>query len=63
MISLNWRLIQAPEAVRDYLIVHELMHRREMNHSLRFWRHVATAFPGWREAEAWLDTHAVELGF
>jgi predicted metal-dependent hydrolase len=63
VISLNWRLIQAPVEVRDYLIVHELMHRREMNHSIRFWRHVVAAFPGWRGAEAWLDAHAVELGF
>jgi predicted metal-dependent hydrolase len=63
VISLNWRLVQAPEWVRDYLIIHELMHRREMNHSIRFWRHVATACPRWREAEAWLDKHAVELGF
>jgi len=63
VISLNWRLIQAPDAVRDYLIIHELMHRREMNHSMRFWRLVARACPGWREAEAWLDRHAVELGF
>lgn len=63
VISLNWRLVQTPDWVRDYLIIHELMHRREMNHSMRFWRHVAHAFPRWREAEAWLDKHAVELGF
>ncbi|MBE2214209.1 MAG: M48 family metallopeptidase [Opitutaceae bacterium] len=63
VISLNWRLIQAPDWVRDYLVIHELMHRREMNHSIRFWRHVAHACPRWREAEAWLDRHAVELGF
>lgn len=63
VISLNWRLVQAPDWVRDYLIVHELMHRREMNHSIRFWRHVAHACPRWREAESWLDKHAVELGF
>lgn len=63
VISLNWRLVQAPPDVRDYLIIHELMHRREMNHSIRFWRRVAAAFPQWREAESWLDAHAVELGF
>ncbi len=63
VISLNWRLVQVPAGVRDYLIIHELMHRREMNHSIRFWRHVAHACPRWREAEAWLDKHAVELGF
>lgn len=63
VISLNWRLIQAPGWVCDYLIIHELMHRREMNHSMRFRRLVAHACPRWREAEAWLDRHAVELGF
>src|SRR5258708_1081468 len=36
-ISLNWRLIQTPPFVRDYIVVHELMHLREMNHSNRFW--------------------------
>ena len=53
-ISLNWRLVQAPEFVRDYLIVHELMHRRQMNHSARYWRLVAAAFPDYRAAERWL---------
>ena len=57
-ISLNWRLIQTPEMVRDYIIVHELMHLREMNHSARFWRHVREAFPQMEEAEAWLKQNA-----
>lgn len=62
VISLNWRLVQVPRPVCDYLLIHELCHRREMNHSLHFWRHVAAACPRWREAEAWLDAHALELG-
>jgi len=62
-ISLNWRLVQAPSSVRDYIIVHELMHRREMNHSIRFWRLVAAECPGWRQAENWLEEYALELGF
>ena len=53
-ISLNWRLIQTPEFVRDYIIIHELMHLKEMNHSARFWAHVAHAFPQYRQAESWL---------
>lgn len=57
-ISLNWRLIQAPAWVRDYLIVHELMHLREMNHSPRFWSWVKAACPDYQAAEAWLDRHA-----
>jgi len=59
-ISLNWRLIQAPPFVLDYLIVHELMHRRQMNHSARYWKLVAAAFPRYREAEAWLKKTRLE---
>lgn len=61
-ISLNWRLVQAPEFVRDYIIYHELMHRREMNHSNRFWRQVAEVCPGWRDAERWLKQNGSLLG-
>jgi predicted metal-dependent hydrolase len=60
-ISLNWRLIQAPPFVVDYLIIHELMHRREMNHSKRYWKLVAEAFPDYRHAEKWLKSGGVEL--
>ena len=54
VISLNWRLIQTPDFVRDYIIHHELMHLREMNHSDRFWARVEEVCPGWREAERWI---------
>jgi len=60
-ISLNWRLIQAPPRVVDYLIIHELMHRREMNHSARYWKLVAGAFPDYRNAEQWLKKSRIEL--
>jgi hypothetical protein len=60
-ISLNWRLIQAPPFVVDYLIIHELMHRREMNHSARYWKLVAEAFPDYRSAEKWLKKSGIEL--
>lgn len=60
-ISLNWRLIHAPAFVRDYLIIHELMHRRQMNHSARYWKLVADAFPAWQEAEAWLKKTRIEM--
>ena len=53
-ISLNWRLVQTPDFVRDYIIHHELMHLREMNHSARFWARVEEVCPGWREAEHWI---------
>jgi predicted metal-dependent hydrolase len=53
-ITLNWRLVLVPPFVRDYVMVHELMHRRELNHSRRFWRHVAAACPRYQEARRWL---------
>ena len=60
-ISLNWRLIQTPPFVVDYIIVHELMHRREMNHSARYWKLVAQAFPDYGAAEKWLKTSGLDL--
>jgi predicted metal-dependent hydrolase len=60
-VSLNWRLVQVPEFVRDYVIVHELMHLREMNHSARFWKLVKEAFPRTPEAEQWLRMNETVL--
>ena len=57
-ISLNWRLIQTPVHVQDYIILHELMHRREMNHSSRFWREVKSVCPDYEVAERWLKQNA-----
>ena len=57
-ISLNWRLIQTPSFVRDYLVLHEIMHLKEMNHSSRFWREVERACPDYAAAEQWLKRHA-----
>ena len=53
-ICLNWRLVLMPDWVRDYVLVHELMHLQRLDHSPRFWALVAAAFPGYREARAWL---------
>ena len=57
-ISLNWRLVQTPAFVRDYLVLHELAHLREMNHSPRFWNEVARLCPDFLEAERWLKQHS-----
>jgi predicted metal-dependent hydrolase len=53
-IALNFRLVQMPPEVRDYVIVHELMHLQQQNHSRRFWRLVERACPAFRVAERWL---------
>lgn len=60
-ITLNWRLLLMPEAVRDYVIVHELMHLRRMDHSPAYWRLVAEVSPDYRAARAWLRTHGPGL--
>lgn len=57
VISLNWRLIQTPPFVRDYIILHELMHLRQMNHSARFWSEVERVCPDYRDAKLWLKTN------
>ena len=61
VITLNWRLIQMPGRVRDYVIFHELMHVRHPNHSRRFWRAVDQVCDWWRDAERWLRNHGREL--
>jgi predicted metal-dependent hydrolase len=60
-ISLNWRLVQMPDPVCDYVLVHELMHLRVANHSRRFWRQVAAVCPEYELARAWLRRHGREL--
>lgn len=60
-ISLNWRLLQAPPFVRDYIILHELMHLRQMNHSARYWQEVERVCPAYRTAEIWLKRHSTLL--
>jgi predicted metal-dependent hydrolase len=53
-LSLNWRLLQLPLFVRDYIILHELAHLRELNHSNRFWQEVERLCPEYLVAEKWL---------
>jgi len=57
-VSLNWRLIQAPPDVLRYVVIHELMHLKQMNHSRKFWQLVEQAFPAYGTAEKWLKEHA-----
>lgn len=53
-ICLNWRLVQMPEWIRDYVMIHELMHLKRLDHSARFWRLVAAACPEYEQARRWL---------
>ena len=58
-ICLNWRLIAMPDWVRDYVMIHELMHLKRMDHSPRFWKLVAAACPDYQSARRWLRQHSV----
>lgn len=57
-ISMNWRLIQAPQAWIDYVAAHEVAHLRQMNHSAAFWRTVAILVPDYAERRAALRREA-----
>jgi predicted metal-dependent hydrolase len=59
-ICLNWRLVTMPDSVRDYVLIHELMHLKRMDHSPKFWKLVAEACPDYQEARWWLRKAARE---
>lgn len=61
-ISLNWRIVLLPFAIRRYLIIHELAHQVHMNHSPKFWGIVASMCPEYVEYDLWLKEHAYLLG-
>jgi hypothetical protein len=60
-ICLNWRLLLMPPSVADYVLIHELMHLRRMDHSPAYWRLVAAACPDYEAARAWLRRHGPSL--
>ena len=61
-LRFNWRLIMAPKDIIDYVVVHELAHLVEPNHSSRFWAVVEKTFQGHREARKWLKDNQCRLG-
>ena len=60
-LNFNCLLMLAPEDVIDYVVVHELCHRLEMNHSHAFWRQVERVLPEYRTPRSWLKEHGSEL--
>ena len=62
-LNFNWRLILAPEEVLDYVVVHELAHRREMNHSKAFYAIVESVLPDYRRAQKWLKDNGQSLWY
>ena len=60
-LSFNWRLILAPPAILEYVVLHELCHRVHHDHSRDFWHAVAAARPTYAAERAWLVEHGAEL--
>lgn len=60
-LNFNWRLIFAPEYVLNYVVVHELAHRKEMNHSKAFYAVIESVLPDYQTAKKWLKDHGHEL--
>ena len=60
-LNFNCLLMLTPEYVQDYVVVHELCHRKEMNHSKAFWAEVESVLPEYREAKVWLKEHGGSL--
>ena len=60
-ISLSWRLIMSPQQVMQYVVIHELAHLLQPNHSPAFWAVVARFAPDWKTSRAWLRKHSAQL--
>ena len=60
-LNFNCLLMLCPEEVRDYVVVHELCHRKEMNHSRRFWQELARVLPEYEQQRQWLKTNGGRL--
>ncbi len=60
-VRLNWRLIQAPPHIINYVAAHELAHLKEMNHSAKFWATVGQIFPDYKKAEKELKALSAQL--
>ena len=60
-LNFNWRIIKAPINVIDYIIVHELAHLREPNHTPEFWNIVSIQVPHYEQAKEWLKQNGSQL--
>lgn len=60
-LNFNCLLALVPPEVLDYIVVHELCHRKELNHSARFWAEVSRVMPDYKQHEAWLKTNGAAL--
>ncbi|MGK0399386.1 MAG: putative metal-dependent hydrolase [Gammaproteobacteria bacterium] len=60
-VDLNWKIIMAPNRVVDYVVVHELCHLKQHDHSPQFWKLVESIMPDYLESKEWLRVHGASL--
>jgi hypothetical protein len=60
-ILLNWRIIMAPPSIIDYVVIHELAHLQEKNHTPKFWETVKNAMPNYKEKQEWLRINGAQI--
>ena len=60
-LNFNWKLVMAPTHIVDYVVIHELCHLRQMNHSKEFWQLVESQIPDYKERRKWLKENGVKL--
>ena len=56
-LNFNWKLVLMPQEILDYVVVHELAHRIQMNHSAAFWAEVEKILPDYKERKQWLKVN------
>ena len=62
-LCFSWRIIMTPLSVLDYVLIHELAHIKEKNHSRRFWDYLGSVLPNYKEHRGWLREHESLLRF
>ncbi len=62
-INLNWKLVMSPLPILDYVVIHELCHMKEMNHSENFWKNVQSIMPDYKVYRKWLKDNGYTLSF
>lgn len=60
-LNFNWKLVMAPMYIVDYIVVHELCHLLQMNHSKEFWQQVGRQIPDYQERRKWLKENGIKL--
>ena len=60
-LNFNWKLVMAPTYIVDYVVVHELCHLIQMNHSKEFWQQVGRQIPDYKERRKWLKENGIKL--